>query len=75
MPSLSTGSVYYHFIEARRRLETNLDDYTTWIRSFGESYTSLAELLNRVEYHFCSLSELREHVNNVFSDYFSHARH
>lgn len=75
VPSLSTGSVYYHFIEARRRLETNLDDYTTWIRSFGEEYTALAELLNRVEYYFCSLSELREHVNNVFADYFSHARH
>ncbi|HSG99225.1 MAG TPA: DUF5752 family protein, partial [candidate division Zixibacteria bacterium] len=60
VPTLSTGSVYYHFIEARRRLETNLDDYTTWIRSFGEEYAQLAEILNLVEYHFCSLSELRE---------------
>lgn len=66
IPQLSTGSVYYHFIEARRRLKGERDDYGAWLESFGEDYRSLAEQLSQIDYYFCSLSELRSRITNAF---------
>jgi len=66
IPQLSTGSVYYHFIEARRRLKGERDDYGAWIESFGPAYSALAERLSQIDYYFCSLSELRNRISHAF---------
>ena len=67
IPKLSTSTIYYHFIEARRRLENKMDDFSFWIRSFGEEYQPLVESLSQVEYYFCSLSELKERLIKTFA--------
>ncbi len=71
---LSTGSVYYHFIESRRRLESQggeglsyeRNDYCAWLESFGSEYSSLTEKLSQIDFYFCSLSELKDRISNAF---------
>jgi len=69
-PHLSTGSVYYHFIEARRRGADSRDDFSTWLDNFGEEYRRLKEALSRIDYYFCSLSELRDRISLAFQSAF-----
>jgi len=68
-PDLSTGSIYYHFIEARRRLPNRKDDFTSWLAEFGDEYRDLCQRLGRVEYYFCSLSDLKGRLSRVFRDW------
>lgn len=42
LPSLSTGSIFYHFIDARRRLSRHDDDFSLWLRDCGEGYLGSA---------------------------------
>jgi Family of unknown function (DUF5752) len=34
-PNLSLGSIFFHFIDGRRRNKNSLDDFRNWITSFG----------------------------------------
>ncbi len=67
IPRLSPSSIYYHFIEARRRLENKMDDFTFWLQSFGDEYQELVQRLSEIEYYFCSLSELRDRLARAFA--------
>ncbi|MCH9031703.1 MAG: hypothetical protein IIB00_05530 [candidate division Zixibacteria bacterium] len=69
-PHLSTGSVYYHFVEARRRIDDSRDDFSVWLDAFGDGYANLKEALSRVDYYFCSLSELKDRISLVFQNAF-----
>jgi hypothetical protein len=59
MEHLSVGSIFYHFIDARRRREDCLDDFRAWLGQFGEEYNALGELLGSVDTYFAPLVELR----------------
>ena len=37
IPQMSLGSLFYHFIDARRRNESGEDDFRVWVAGFGES--------------------------------------
>jgi hypothetical protein len=41
MPKLSVGSVFYHFIDARRRSPEMMDNFRAWLRSYGDGNESL----------------------------------
>ncbi len=60
LPQLSTSSIYYHFIEARRRTETSTDDFTAWLQTFENAPKKLIDLLAEIDFYFFNLSELRE---------------
>lgn len=64
---LSTSSIFYHFIDARRRVEDGSDDFSEWLRSFGEQTEELCEQLAAVDPYFGSLSELRAQLARLFS--------
>lgn len=68
IPKMSTGSVYYHFVEARRRVEGGLDDFRAWLRCQEPEFTCLCEMLGEVNYYFCSLTELRDKLAEVFKE-------
>ncbi|MEN6475437.1 MAG: DUF5752 family protein [Syntrophaceae bacterium] len=70
IPSLSAGSIFYHVIDARRRLPENKDDFTIWISSFGPDYQELIEHIAEVDPYFTNLIELREEMSAVFMDFF-----
>jgi len=70
LPKLSVGSVFYHFIDARRRNPEMMDDLRSWLRSYGDGYEDLCSQLASVDPYFGSLVELRTQLTNLFADYF-----
>jgi len=70
VPKLSAGSIFYHYIDARRRPPFNKDDFTVWISSFGTEYQDLVEHIAEVDPYFTNLVELREELSGVFADFF-----
>jgi len=71
LPRLSTGSIFYHFIDARRRLESGRNDFSAWLSGFGESYGELCERLDDIDPYFSTLSQIREQLMELFSSRFS----
>lgn len=57
--ALSTGSIFYHFIEARRRNPGKLDDFTLWLRHWEEPWCSACDRLSTIGFHHGSLAETR----------------
>ncbi len=41
VPTLPVGSIFYHFIDARRREPRRSDDFSAWLGSWGEEYEDL----------------------------------
>jgi hypothetical protein len=67
LPRMSTSSIFYHFIDARRRLPSNLDDFRFWLSSFDDSYTDLSQQLAAIDPYFSTLTELRQELTRIFS--------
>jgi hypothetical protein len=67
---LSTSSIFYHFIDARRRTSGRHDDFSDWLSSFGDEYSTLCEQLAGVDPYFGNLSELREQLLLLFRSHF-----
>jgi hypothetical protein len=64
---LSVGSVFYHFIDARRRNKNRLDDFRSWLDSFGGRYEWLSRCLGQIDPYFTSLTDLRARLDEAFS--------
>jgi hypothetical protein len=65
IPSMSLGSVFYHFIDARRRTEGNCDDFSAWLAGWDEEYADLRSQLSAIDPFFSSLNELRWRVEQL----------
>ncbi len=70
LPSFSTGSIFFHFIDARGRTEHRRDDFSLWLRGFGEEFRPLARMLTGIDPYFSSLKEIRKLVTQTFQHYF-----
>ncbi len=66
---LSVGSVFYHFIDARRRRQDSQDDFSAWLQQFGENCDVLRDLLASVDPYFAPLVDLRERLAEVVRQY------
>jgi hypothetical protein len=71
MPRMSVSSIFYHFIDARRRNEDRADDFRRWLAFFGETYLPLIALLSGIDPYFSSLVELRRQLADTFQAYFA----
>jgi hypothetical protein len=69
IPRLSAGSIFYHFIDARRRTPGSSDDFSHWMRSLG-GYEKLCQQLANVDPYFPTLLELRQQLAAIFNQYF-----
>lgn len=67
LPSFSAGSVFYHFIDARRRTPGHVDDFRLWLAGFGEDYGGLCADLAAIDPFFQPLSELRGQIAAVLA--------
>lgn len=67
---MSSSSIFYHFIDARRRTEGSKDDFRAWLDGFGEHYRDLQEQLAEVDPWFSTLVELRQQLASLFEGYF-----
>lgn len=68
IPHMSTSSVFYHFIDARRRTEYGLDDFSAWLYGF-DGYKELIEEIANVDPYFGTLVELRDNLTEIFHNY------
>jgi len=69
LPNLSLGSIFFHFIDGRRRNHNSLDDFSNWIASFGPPYEDLAGRIGEICPYFAPLNKLREQLSHAFELY------
>lgn len=67
VPRLSAGSIFYHFIDARRRTPGREDDFRAWLAGFGGEHAGLAARLAAIDPFFSTLPRLREHIGAAFA--------
>ena len=71
---MSLGSIFYHFIDARRRTPGRIDDFSAWLLSLGRDYEDLAGSVMAVDPYFSSLKEIRRVLCDRFSAFFQEAQ-
>ena len=67
---MSSGSIFFHFIDGRRRNENEMDDFRKWLMQFDDQYNGLLEQLDEIDPYFSSLTELRTNLTGAFTAYF-----
>jgi hypothetical protein len=73
VPEMSTGSIFYHFIDARRRTADNSNDFSGWLAAFGGRCAPLCEALQGVDPYFGSLTDLRTRLTRVLREHMGDA--
>ena len=68
---LSVTSIFYHFIDARRRSPKGEDDFRNWLISVNGEYRQLCNLISQVDPYFITLNELRTQLSQIFNSYFT----
>jgi hypothetical protein len=64
---LPVSSLFYHFIDARRRVPEAGDDFSAWLSDFGDMGQRLRDGLARVDPYFATLVTLRDQVVTIFA--------
>jgi hypothetical protein len=70
VPEMSNESIFYHFIDARRRTPDRVDDFTGWLTWLGEEHREVIELLAAIDPYFSSLTDVRNMVSRLFIEYY-----
>jgi hypothetical protein len=70
VPNMSRGSIFYHFIDARRRTEDSVDDFEAWLTGFGDKHSDLYNKIAGIDPYFISLTELRQQLVSLFNSHF-----
>lgn len=73
VPTLSLGSIFYHFVDARRREPLGVDDFRAWLTQFGDAYAELQARLAEIDPYFISIAELRRQLARLLRKYFGEA--
>lgn len=58
--NMTNGSIFFHFIEARRRTADCVDDFSEWLSLFGDEGACYRNSLCSVDFSFLTLSEMRK---------------
>jgi hypothetical protein len=65
---MTNGSVYFHFLEARRRPPFGKDDFTAWLMGDEEANRPYIRALASVDFYFHSLPHLRRELGRVLTE-------
>ncbi|HEX9190754.1 MAG TPA: DUF5752 family protein, partial [Candidatus Deferrimicrobiaceae bacterium] len=65
---MTNGSVYFHFLEARRRPPFGRDDFTAWLLEDEEANRPYIQALASVDFYFHSLPDLRRELARVITE-------
>jgi hypothetical protein len=63
---LSLGSVFYHFIDARRRTKSGGDDFSEWLKCEESRHRRLLDEISAIDPYFNSLIELQDQLADTF---------
>ena len=69
VPLMSLGSIFLHFIDARRRTPDRIDDFRAWILGCFDDYQDLCDSLAKLDPFFSGLRELHDELTRVFQPY------
>jgi hypothetical protein len=56
---MTHGSIYFHFLEARRRPPFGVDDFTAWLQTLGEGWPPDCAAIASIDFPFYSLAEIK----------------
>lgn len=73
MPTLSRGSIFYHFIDARRRAPIGVDDFSAWLMGLGGQYDALREAIGAIDVYFTTLAEIRQRLSTLCTEHLQEA--
>lgn len=59
VPRIPTGSVFYHFVEGRRRPPRAVDDFSAWLSAWGREFDETRSAIAAIDFHLWSLTEMR----------------
>ncbi|MFH1686115.1 MAG: DUF5752 family protein [bacterium] len=62
LPKMSHSSLYYHYVEARRRTPDSTDDFTAWLLDFGDGTSALRADLAEIDFYHLSLAQLQKQL-------------
>ena len=68
------SSVFYHFVDARRRTPEGEDDFSYWLRQFGEEAEALRKELSHMDPHLLSLEELQGSIVSIVEGFYASER-
>lgn len=64
-------SIFYHFIDARRRTPNSADDFTTWLTDIDrDGYHELCVTIADIDPFYATLEETRSVLARAFADFF-----
>lgn len=64
---MTRDSIFFHFLEARRRTPGNRDDFTSWLEGWGKAGGPYVEALRNIDFYFYTLKELRDELVRALS--------
>jgi septum formation topological specificity factor MinE len=70
LPEISKSSIFYHFIDARRRQPSRKDDFSAWLEGYGDQYNPLIACFQQIDPYFISLEDLQHKLVDVVAKYF-----
>lgn len=70
IPVISPSSIFYHFIDARRRESIRLDDFSSWLYGYHEEFDPLIERLKQIDPYFIPLADLQQKLSSTITEYF-----
>jgi Family of unknown function (DUF5752) len=65
--AMSVGSIFYHFMDARRRPPLRTDDFRSWLRHHGPAFDAASDALANIDPFFTTLVELRDELQRAVS--------
>jgi len=68
IPRMPVSSIFYHFIDARRRTPDKGDDFSRWLWDLNDHYRVVAERIMAIEPYFTSLAGLRSQLVDAFAE-------
>lgn len=68
LDTISTDSIYYHFIESRLQTQLQTDDFSNWMQE-NPDYQELAEKIRKIDMNIHTLEELRVRIGETIDKY------
>jgi hypothetical protein len=68
LDTISTDSIYYHFIESRLQTQLQTDDFSSWMQE-NPDYKELAEKIRKIDMNIHTLEELRVRIGETIDKY------
>ncbi len=68
VPSMSTSSIFYHFVDSRRRNPNGADDFSHWLSGLGSEYDSIIRQLAMIDPYFSSLRWMQWKITEIFRE-------